>query len=65
MNHPISVGPLASDVIVLVAIAVGVARDIQPENCHFLSVSGATEQLVKQFIVGVSPFESCIFFQDL
>ena len=46
MNHPISVGPLASNVVVLVAIAIGVAGDIQPENSHFFSVSGAIEQLI-------------------
>ena len=52
-NHPVAPRPHLAHAIVLIAVRVGVARDVEPFGGHLLAVGGGGEQAIDDFLVRV------------
>ncbi len=52
VNQPVPPRPLGADVVVLVAVRIGVARNVQPVQGHFFAVGRLLQHLIHDF--GVS-----------
>ena len=55
-DHPVAVGPDVAGTIFLVAIAVGVAGEVEPLASPLFPVARGGEQLVDQALVGIRSF---------
>ncbi len=55
-DHPVAVGPDVAGTIFLVAIAVGVACEVEPLASPFLPIMRGGKQLVDQALVGIRSF---------
>ena len=53
LDDPVAVGRVVAEVVVVVAVGVGDADEVEPEFCHVLAVSGLGHEAVDEFGVGV------------
>jgi hypothetical protein len=52
-NHPVAPRPHLAHPVVLVAVRVGVACDVEPFGRHLLAVGGGGEEAIDHFLVSV------------